>query len=383
MTIRQALLSGLLLAALLPAMAQNAQAAEDALGTPRFIGCADLPTSLAAVRNLKVGGISGIDYVPQGDVWYLVSDSTDPGLSRDRLPARFFVGQILFRNGLLFRVRLTGANMLMTPLEKSYRPGAVVPRSIRLDTVNRWLLWTSEGDRPFIKRSRLNGREDLSITPPKAIADPGTRFGQTLEGLTLAADGQSMWVSMEGPLEGDGRPATAEAGALVRFTQLDQMGGVLSQVAYPIDPIPTAKGETGISNGVSEILTVSPGRMLVVERAVVEWMTERRHKIRLYLADLAGATDIKEMGTLAGVQPMTKQLLLDLDGRPEIGHVGNIEGVSFGPSLPSGNRTLVLAANDGFSRTQANQIIAFELMKDGTVPPAGQQPAQCVTPPSR
>ena len=54
---------------------------------------------------------------------------------------------------------------------------------------------------------------------------------------------------------------------------------------------------------------------------------------------------------------MTKRPLLDLAVlgiRPD-----NVEGITFGPRLDDGRRTLVLISDDNFSERQKTQILAF------------------------
>ena len=39
----------------------------------------------------------------------------------------------------------------------------------------------------------------------------------------------------------------------------------------------------------------------------------------------------------------------------------NVEGMTFGPDLPDGRRTLVLVSDDNFSETQVTQFLVFAL----------------------
>jgi hypothetical protein len=57
---------------------------------------------------------------------------------------------------------------------------------------------------------------------------------------------------------------------------------------------------------------------------------------------------------------VAKRLVVDLD------HVGlaaidNVEGMTWGPRLPSGERTLVLVSDDNFDSRQVTQVIALAL----------------------
>ena len=40
----------------------------------------------------------------------------------------------------------------------------------------------------------------------------------------------------------------------------------------------------------------------------------------------------------------------------------NIEGASFGPNLPDGNRSLVLVSDNNFTPVQVTQFLAFEVL---------------------
>ncbi len=55
-----------------------------------------------------------------------------------------------------------------------------------------------------------------------------------------------------------------------------------------------------------------------------------------------------------------KTLLLNMD---LLGmYIGNIEGVSFGPLLPNGNRTLIFVADNNFRATEKTQFLLFEII---------------------
>ena len=57
----------------------------------------------------------------------------------------------------------------------------------------------------------------------------------------------------------------------------------------------------------------------------------------------------------------TKTLLLDV-AKTGVQRVDNIEGMTFGPKLPSGNFSLVLVSDDTFSSSQITQFLAFEVI---------------------
>src|SRR5688572_26564307 len=73
-------IAALSLALAFPATAQST--AE--IGGLRFIGAVTVPND-QTVDGTLVGGLSGIDYDPAADLWYLISDDKS-----DKNPARFY-----------------------------------------------------------------------------------------------------------------------------------------------------------------------------------------------------------------------------------------------------------------------------------------------------
>jgi hypothetical protein len=83
-------------------------------------------------------------------------------------------------------------------------------------------------------------------------------------------------------------------------------------------------------------------------------------KIRLYLADTAGATNVLSRDSLPGaaVRPMRKRLLLDLSDVRGL-RLDNFEGAALGPRLSDGRRVLVLVTDDNFTWAEVTQFAAF------------------------
>jgi hypothetical protein len=45
-------------------------------------------------------------------------------------------------------------------------------------------------------------------------------------------------------------------------------------------------------------------------------------------------------------------------------YVDNVEGITFGPKMPNGNKTLLLVADNNFAATEKTQFFLFELVPD-------------------
>lgn len=382
MTGRSFLLATALLAAYAgPASAQTLnftyQGPPSPIGSLRFLGATTVPSDLPVGDS--VGGLSGIDYDPRSGMWVFVSDDKS-----EHLPARFYSG-VIELTGAAPKVTLSRMTSFQQEDGTNY-PGAKIggevvdPESIRFDPTGRAVWWTSEGDRklglsPFLRKSDINGRHLASFPVPSMFTvqkgeEVGPRHNNGFEGFSFTPAGDSLWLATESALLQDGPAATVGAGAVARFTKFDRDGKLLAQYAYPLDPIQAKTAGPGSDNGVSEILALDDNRLLVVERSGVNdgnnhWTSH----IRLYEADEAGASDVADMNGLVGAayRPLTKRLILNLDTLPELGSsrlpkIDNIEGMSFGPILPNGHRSLVLISDNNFNPDQITQFLAFEVV---------------------
>lgn len=346
----------------------------------RLIGEVRVPHRLA-VAGTPVGGLSGLDYDPAGDLWYALSDDRSElaparfytfrlPITLDRLdaPAWLGVGTLLDPQGVPFPPR----RLAGTPPEAAL---VVDPESIRWRADTRTLLWTSEGDGrlaqgPFLRECAEDGRHLRGLELPANLnVEPGGQRGArdnlTLEGLTLSRDGRSAWVAMEAALVQDGPlPTATAAGGPCRLTRVDlATGRAVQQVAYRPDPIPAQPQPPGgfADNGISEILAWDDRRLLVLERAFV---TGVGNSLRLYLIDPATGSDTLNLDTLtaANHRPVDKHPVLDFAslGLPRL---DNTEGLAWGPQLSNGRRSLVCVSDDNFNPGQITQFLAFECIE--------------------
>jgi hypothetical protein len=355
------------------------------LGSLRFLGATTLPNDAEA--GGLIGGLSGLDYDPRSGSWMFISDDKS-----EYAPARFFPGVIELTDAgpkvKLFHMTTLGQeDGALFPDAKS--GGEVVdPESIRFDPTGRAVWWTSEGDRklgrsPFVRKAELNGSYLATFPVPAMFTmhtdqQIGPRHNNTFEGLSFTPAGDALWLAMESALYQDGPVATVDAGAVARFTKFDRDGKMRGQYAYQLDPIQSKVAGEHSDNGVSEILALDDERLLVIERSGVnDGKNHWTMHIRLYEAaydDLNDKTaphadNIADSEKLAGLnfRPLSKRLILNLDALPELGSpalpkIDNIEGVSFGPDLPNGHRSLVLVSDNNFNPDQVTQFLAFEVV---------------------
>jgi len=113
-------------------------------------------------------------------------------------------------------------------------------------------------------------------------------------------------------------------------------------------------------NGIPDILSVGKDKLMVLERS---YSTGRPAcTIKVFLADLSSAENINDIASLKnrpGVKFISKKLLLNMDS---LGfYIDNIEGVTFGPILPNGKRSLLFVADNNFNPLQKTQFLLFEI----------------------
>ncbi|PLY41280.1 hypothetical protein CSZ94_16795 [Janthinobacterium sp. ROICE36] len=332
-----------------------------------------------AFEGTTVGGLSGIDYDAANKSWVMESDDRS-----EINPARFYRAALRYDSKAFTGVTLSSVHFFTQPDGSRYpnlahamlENGDQVPdiESIRVDPQDGSLWYGSEGNRkvglhPFVRHADSGGHYLATLPTPamfKVSKDAiGSRNNLSFEALSFSSDGKSLWLGMEAALYQDGPLATPERGSVVRITRLDRAGTVLRQYAYPIEPVASrpAPGREA-DNGVSEILAVNEHQVLVVERAGVEHADGvYTNHVRIYEMETDGATDIQSIAALAGAAyvPARKRLLLDLE-KIGLERVDNIEGISWGPRLENGRRSLVMISDDNFNAQQVTQILAFEVL---------------------
>lgn len=332
-------------------------------------------------ENTVVGGLSGIDYDAEKNQYYLISD--DPSQFS---PARIYTAQIDLNENKIDTVRITGVTYMLQESGKQYpkygTDKSVKPdgESVRYNPLTKQLLWSSEGERLF-----KNG--DTTIVQPSLIfisdkgkfldtipmpegfhftkAESGPRKNALFEGLTYADDYKTLYASLEEPLYQDGPQSTfGYDKALTRILKFDVAAkNNTAQYAYNLGALPvkpSVDNDWNV-NGISEILAVNDHTLLVMERAWAKGHDDHTF-LKLYLVDLKDAEN--EINNISFVKtppkPLTKKLLFDFDSLNM--HIDNFEGVTFGPKLPNGHRSLIFCVDNNFGKSQVQQFFLFEVL---------------------
>ncbi len=347
--------------------------AAEPLGVVSVVASATVPNDLM-VDGTLVGGLSGIDYDPESGQWIVLSDDRS-----DSAPARSYALDLAYDETAISTLELTAATTLLQANGEPY-PNAEAggnvpdPEAIRFDPLSDAIWYTSEGSYeldidPFVAASGADGQFIAAPTLPEIFAmsggaaaeELGPRENLVFEGLSFSADGQSLWLAMEGPLFEDGEPSTFESTSLTRITNLDRAGNVLGQYAYELDTLPV-EPTAFATMGVTEILAIAEDRFLVIERGGIETPEAFNNYIKVYEVDISGATDVSDLASLSerSFTAASKTLVLDLN-TTDVTPIDNVEGIAWGPEFANGNRSLVLVSDNNFSDTQVNQFIVLEV----------------------
>jgi 3-phytase/alkaline phosphatase D len=335
--------------------------------TLTFLGQSTFNSS-KTFAGTTVGGLSGITYDAANDLYYAISDSRNNGNG----PVRFYTLTIDVRgvsSNPPGAVSFTGVTTLKDVNNIPFAPNVSDTEGIALTSSGNVFI-SSEGIpgansvQPFVNRFNLaTGQQNLVEPIPAkfvASADPtfGIRENKGFESLTVTPDQKFLFTATEAALEQDGPAPTSQDATVSRILKFDLTTNLPgAEYVY----------KTDAANGVSEILAVDNDTLLVLERSVVQTVPS----LKIYEVSLAGATDISgfdSIATVANIPYVQKTLVADLLS-PAFSSSGfsldNFEGMTFGPTLPDGRRSLILVSDNNFGQLEIfgnlTRIAAFAL----------------------
>lgn len=337
-----------------------------------FIGQATLPKGLS-FQKTEVGGLSGITYDASNDLYYAIAD--DRG---QKAPARFYTFKIDLSKGKLSDkgVMSVGVTTLLDENGQTFPPGETDTEGIAV-TQAETVFISSEGDvnkliPPFIKEFPLSsGKASKTLPIPKKFfpdknGKQGIRNNLAFESLTITPDNKYLFTATENALIQDGPAAQPDIGSPCRILQYNlQTNQPEKEFLYQTEPVSTFLNLTGkFASGLPDLLALdNQGHFLSIERS----FTGLAFDVALFQVSLEGADDIHNIDSLLeidakNIKPVQKKLLLDL--RTLDVALDNIEGFTLGPSLPNGQKALILVSDNNFNSIQRSQILAFQLKID-------------------
>ncbi len=315
------------------------------------------------------GGISGVDY-KNGEL-IMINDSPSNPL--------VFKSKLVLKNSKLDTLIFTS----VIPLNDHpfYKENALDMESIRYDG-DHYLIST-EGNinkslppRLFKIDTLGNFIENYPIPDyflPAGENQP--RHNGVFEGLSMSINSEGFWFANELPLEADGKaPKLYNTKSPIRLSYFDRdQHKVTRQYAMDLDRITKIPLLPFAINGLTEILQIENNLFIVLERSYSAGHKSKGNNVKLFLVDITNATDTKDIRQLKNssktITYVEKSLLFDFKSiKSKLRHkiIDNLEGLTFGPTLPNGNKTLIIASDDNFSSygPQINQFIILELIKN-------------------
>jgi hypothetical protein len=344
-------------------------------------------------NGTTVGGLSSLDYDSASSRYLAVSDDRshfNPArfyqLSLDL--TRFSRSAVPGMEGVVFHSVTT----IQRPDGSAFRNGSVDPEGMRFDPARNKIYWSDEGHRgivrtrnPAVREMNPDGSHSRDFSVPYYYYPRGSRLGifpgdrgvysnLAFESLAISTDRNILYTGTENGLIQDAPPANIVTGSRSRILSFDIASGAAgAEYVYNVDPVAFIPASIigFATNGLTDFVAIGDRQFITIERAftldaLLPGNNSTGYTIRLYYADARNATDVSGMPTIAGVSvvPVRKTLLLDLselrneDGSPLA--QGNIEGITLGPIF-NGKRTVILVADNNFSRSQLTQFIALEI----------------------
>ena len=161
--------------------------------------------------------------------------------------------------------------------------------------------------------------------------------------------GRHLFVGAENALYQDGPAATIANGSPARILRyILRTRRVDREWVYVTDPVaePPVPATQFSVNGLVELLPLDDHHLIAMERSFSVGAPDTGNTIKLYAVTL-------------GHHTAQKTLLLDLD---ELGiPLDNVEGMTFGPQLRNGRRSVVLVSDNNFAPAQFTQFLLFAL----------------------
>ncbi|MGI9598540.1 MAG: esterase-like activity of phytase family protein [Acidimicrobiales bacterium] len=379
------------MAALLPATAVSAgeQAAADQRSSNTkvtevaFLGEVVIPTG-AMFEDTEIGGLSSISYDRNKRVYYVLSDDqgnrTDANGDPTNDPVRYYTVDVDLSDGSLDDgdIQFLDTTQLLDRRQRPFPPGGLDPEGLTVGGGGLYI--SSEGNTladpiidPFIRRYNFRGQpaNELRIPDhylPKGV-DRGVQFNLAFESLNLTPNRRKLITAAEGALFQDGPASTFDNGSLARILEY-RVGrpNASREYVYQVGPWAEPSDIFGV-NGIVEVLPIdNVGTMLVMERSFSVGGSlggGTGNVVSIYEISTRGASNVIRTDALyAGgspidFEPVSKHLLFEFDdlGIP----IDNIEGMTFGPSLPDGRKTLVIVSDNNFSANQFTQFVVLAL----------------------
>jgi hypothetical protein len=330
-----------------------------------FLGEVTFPGD-TKVQGTLLGGLSGITYDARKNVYYSISDDRS-----EKAPARFYTLTIELNENSLGAVKFTDVTLLNNQDGQNFPEQGIDPEGIAL-TSKGTLYISSEGNstttnliNPFVNEFSLAG-EQLKALPihqkylPNSPQTNGIRNNLGFESLTITPSQNYLFTATENALVQDGESSTVNNGSPSRIFSYNLTTGLpIAEYLYLTDKVSEhpIKADGFNNSGLVDLLAIDDTHFLGLERS---FSLGAGFTIKLYEISLAGADDISNINNLdtakiKNIKLAKKKLLLDFDKLNIT--LDNIEGLTFGPNLPNGRRSLIIVSDNNFSKKLTHVLV--------------------------
>ncbi len=339
----------------------------------RFIGDVNFLTR-EKFQETELGGLSGIVYDQKENKLIAISDD------RSQInPARFYKFDFTL-NENQFTVTPSSVTKLKTKEGAYYKEKYADFEGITI--LGNDLLISSENGLdgtervlPGLYRFSLNGDfQELLDVPKKFIPTEdglfGTRPNKGFETLAASPDLKTFFTANEDALAQDGPLGSSEHNSIVRIVRFKdkkpekEFAYILEKMKSP----PAGMKEDG-DTGLVDMTVIDENNFYTLERT---YLTSTSTNVILIFKNEISTetTDVSEIAGLENqkLQQVKKTLIANLDDfiplmNKNYAYLDNIEGITLGPILSNGNRSLILVSDNNFNPNQRTLFIAFELLK--------------------
>ncbi|MBL8818830.1 MAG: esterase-like activity of phytase family protein [Planctomyces sp.] len=336
----------------------------------------------------RIGGFSAIDATENPGVYRVLPDrGPDDGATSYRCRSHLLKIQIDPQAVSRVNVELLATEYLTDELGRGWygsstapvssdSAGRLDPEGLRTLPGGRFLLSDEYG--PSILEFASNGRlvrswqvpQHMQVEHPaatkqeeNALNQRGRASNKGIEGLAVSHDGQfAVGLFQQALLQDSVRSPEkgTPSGNVARLLVIDRETQESKEYLYELE---------SSEFGTNEILAAGPDQYLVIEKDGLSGNEAAFRK--LMLISTVGATDVTGMdcsfaeGIPSHVKPVTKTEFLDFLN-PAFGLAGDsmpekIEGLTWGPPLADGRKTLIVVVDNDFEYTAPSRIWVFAL----------------------
>jgi hypothetical protein len=317
-------------------------------------------------NGATLGGFSALTYSSQANkIYALVDDKANP---------RFYTLSLSATDSpsTSTPLKVEAVTLLKDPLQlDSSEPFPTLDGEGLVLTRHGTVFVASEGNQslkipPRLSEFKVDGgawQQDLPLpkqfwmlNPDDDILALGVNPNQGFESLAISAEGDRLFTATAAPLKQD---ASQPFSRFLHYWIGEPEPILISEHLYPLDSDP----KDGTLHALTDLVSIdNAGHFLSLERS---YSPTTGYGATLYQLATGVATDISGIRTLPpslkGIVPILKQPLLNL---AELNiPLQNLEGLSIGPQLTDGSRSLLLISDNGAKPAVPTQVLMLRLGK--------------------